>query len=464
MPTLSTIGAACARAWGFTSGLVKDQYFNLVSLLLPGNGTNGAQNNTFLDSSSNTFTITRNGNTTQGTFSPFSQTGWSNYYNGSGYFSSSTALFAYTTGNASTQTFTIEAMVYHTARTTPVFQPYSQCIAGKGNVYMNFGINGTGNLIFLHNDGTERIITSSSTVPLNTWTYVAIVVSGGTATMYIGNSSVGTGTWYGIAAGAISSASYFGKAATAPDANVFQGYISNLRVSSVARTAAIPTSGYANDANTVFLFNSSNQFVDKSSNTYAITVASSGTSVTPFSPFAPTQSYSAAAVGGSGYFDGTGDNLTSPIGSIVSGASFTFEFWAYFAGSLTTNARFFDLNSFSFAAQNLVYRLAGNSVGSGAIEVSMNGSQNSSATGVITTNQWQHHAVTYNGTTLSIFVNGERKISFNPTAGSLLTTVAIGSSIAAAEYFKGYISNFRLVIGSTVYDPTQTTLTVPTAR
>ena len=49
-----------------------DSYFNLVSLLLPGNGTNGAQNNTFLDSSTNNFTVTRNGNTTQGTFSPFS--------------------------------------------------------------------------------------------------------------------------------------------------------------------------------------------------------------------------------------------------------------------------------------------------------------------------------------------------------------------------------------------------------
>jgi len=55
-----------------------DPYFNYTTLLLPGNGTNGAQNNTFVDSSTNAFTITRNGNTTQGTFSPFSQTGWSN--------------------------------------------------------------------------------------------------------------------------------------------------------------------------------------------------------------------------------------------------------------------------------------------------------------------------------------------------------------------------------------------------
>ena len=52
------------------AAVVTDAYFYLVSLLLPWNGTNGAQNNTFIDSSSNNFSITRNGNTTQGTFTP----------------------------------------------------------------------------------------------------------------------------------------------------------------------------------------------------------------------------------------------------------------------------------------------------------------------------------------------------------------------------------------------------------
>jgi len=56
------------------SAVTADPFFENVTLLLPGNGTNGAQNNTFLDGSTNNFTITRNGNTTQGTFSPFSQT------------------------------------------------------------------------------------------------------------------------------------------------------------------------------------------------------------------------------------------------------------------------------------------------------------------------------------------------------------------------------------------------------
>ena len=65
----------------FSGADAADPYFEYTTLLLPGNGTNGAQNNTFLDGSTNNFTITRNGNTTQGTFSPFSQTGWGGAFN-----------------------------------------------------------------------------------------------------------------------------------------------------------------------------------------------------------------------------------------------------------------------------------------------------------------------------------------------------------------------------------------------
>lgn len=53
-------------------------------LLIHADGTNNGNNHAFVDSSNNNFTITRNGNATQGTFSPFSQTGWSGYFDGSG--------------------------------------------------------------------------------------------------------------------------------------------------------------------------------------------------------------------------------------------------------------------------------------------------------------------------------------------------------------------------------------------
>ena len=84
-----TIGSGVTITSGITFPILEsDNYFAYTTLLLPGNGTDTAQNNTFQDSSTNNFTITRNPATgpnapTQGTFSPFSQTGWVNYFNGS---------------------------------------------------------------------------------------------------------------------------------------------------------------------------------------------------------------------------------------------------------------------------------------------------------------------------------------------------------------------------------------------
>jgi hypothetical protein len=82
MADLIAMLSAAAGAGG--AAPTTDPFFNQTTLLLHGDGTNGAQNNTFLDSSSNTFTITRNGNTTQGTFSPFSLPNgeFSNFFDG----------------------------------------------------------------------------------------------------------------------------------------------------------------------------------------------------------------------------------------------------------------------------------------------------------------------------------------------------------------------------------------------
>ena len=68
-----------------------DAQFNYVSMLLHGDGTNGAQNNTFLDSSTNNFTITRNGNTTQGSFSPYGSN-WSNNFGTGNYLTLSSSI------------------------------------------------------------------------------------------------------------------------------------------------------------------------------------------------------------------------------------------------------------------------------------------------------------------------------------------------------------------------------------
>ena len=82
MPILSGL-ATGVKSYGFTAGSEEeetDEYFYRTSLLLNGDGTDGAQNNTYVDSSDNGFTVTPVNTPIQGTFNPES-VGWSLYVN-----------------------------------------------------------------------------------------------------------------------------------------------------------------------------------------------------------------------------------------------------------------------------------------------------------------------------------------------------------------------------------------------
>ena len=111
------------QAQATTSGQwCTDPFFKNTTLLLRADGTaNASQNNTFLDSSTNNFTITRNGNTTQGTFSPYGNL-WSNYFDGSGDYLTVADNAALDLGGGQ---YTIEAWVYPTALNN------YDCIIGK---------------------------------------------------------------------------------------------------------------------------------------------------------------------------------------------------------------------------------------------------------------------------------------------------------------------------------------------
>ena len=443
---------------GALGRIPSDDYFEYTTLLLPGNGTNGAQNNTFLDGSTNNFTITRNGNTTQGTFSPFSQTGWGNYFNGSSYLSAGTTLFNYTTGNASTTTFTIEAFIYLNSYQTTANVWHNPCIIGKGDVYLNLGVNGSGNLTFYHFDGTVRSITGSSVIPLATWTYVAVTVTGGTATLYVNGTSVGSGTWYGIQAAGQNTTSLIGRASTNASSLYINGYISNLRVSTVARTIATPTTAYTNDANTALLTAQSNRFIDNSSSPITLTITGSPT-VVAFSPFNPSASWSAATYGGSGYFDGSGDYLTlSPGAAFAFGSGdFTVELFVYITAS-AANYYLIDARNAS-QTTNWFMNISGANVWQWYNTLAILSGGNP------VLNQWNHVVYVRSGTTGSLFINGSRTAtqtdSYNYSTSP--TTSYIASRYSATEQLTGYISNLRIVKGSAVYDPTLTTLTVPTA-
>jgi len=292
-----------------------DPYFNYTTLLLSGDGTNGAQNNTFVDASTNNATITRAGTSTQGSFSPFSQTGWSGYFNAIGTKLAVPAgtAFAYSTG-----AFTVEAWVNpysYQLGTYPGGIIFSQAASGQN--YFLFlignGSSSSGEVGFIFGSGGGTTITTTAgLVPLNTWTHIALVRSGtGTnqTKIYVNGTAYATSTcaWdFTDVSYSPTIATYTHDASSLP----YAGYISNLRVvkgiavytgnftpptTPLTATQAAGTNIAAiTGTATSLLTLQDNRFKDNSTNAFAFTAVGTP-SVQAFSPFAPTAAYSLPA-------------------------------------------------------------------------------------------------------------------------------------------------------------------------
>ena len=438
---------------GAVSSVIKDTYFNLVTLLLPGNGTNGAQNNTFLDSSSNNFTITRNGNTTQGTFSPF-QPGWSNYFNGSSYLSAANNI-------SLTGDFTVEAWIFTPARSA-------------ANAILQIGNEATGRIIFYvgaSNQLAYAVFGSADTnlngsVPVNAWAHIAFVRSGTTITAYINGIATGT---TGTVSGTVGNSAQFSIAASPTPGNYLTGYVSNLRVTTGAlytgsfTPSTTPLTTTVSAGSVSLLTCQDNRFRDASANNFALTV-NGAPSVQAFSPFAPTAAYSAATNGGSGYFDGTGDYLNSTITALGSGA-FTIEGWVYFTGSVASKGVFHAATATALPSTVSGVAVASGSSGGWTLYYN-NGSQNTNTSLTAALNTWIHIALVKSGTTLSLYVNGVLNQSQTDTANYTNQAIAIGSFYSTAQCMNGYVSGFRVIVGTAAYSGTSTTtpnFTLPSA-
>jgi hypothetical protein len=461
MPVLSTLGAAIANVYGFTSGLIKDQYFNLVSLLLPGNGTNGKKNNDFVDSSTANsgtgWSITPNGDVTQGTFSPFSQTGWGAYFDGTGDYLTvpDDAAFDYGSGD-----FTLECWIYPTITNNGVLLTAHTSGGNYGpcNLYFNAGAlefySSSNNSSFDVANGV-----SGGTPTVNSWNHVAVSRSGTSIRCFLNGSVTSTTT----SSATLMNATGTFQIGARNGSSTYTGYISNFRVvkGTAVYTGAFtpPTSPLTAISGTSLLTCQSNRFRDASSNGFTVT-SNGNTSVTPFSPFAPTSSYSAAAVGGSGYFDGSGDYLSAASNAAFGFGTgdFTVEAWVYITGGRGERVLFV-----ANATNGANIFLSGSGlIGIGRRGVDVNNTFGSTPT----SNSWNHVAVARSGTSITCWVNGavsgtqSQSNSINYAQGA----ANIGAiSDYADQEFGGYISSLRVVKGTAVYNPASSTITVPTA-
>jgi hypothetical protein len=420
-----------------------------------------SQNNTFLDSSTNNFTITRNGNTTQGTFSPYGPNGyWSVSFSGAQTSPSLTypSISAYDLG--ATSQFTYECWVYFAS------------VSGEQSIFERFtGTSGPGWLltklstnVYRAHFGTSVYIDTGAIAVAGQWIHLAVSRDGSTGSLFVdGVRQATTSSVVNFSDG--TDPLVFGERNSGSQTFPFNGYISNARIvkstyvyNPSSTTITVPTSPLTAITNTVFLGLQSNRYVDNSSNN-ATATASSASSVQRFSPFSPTTAYSTSVIGGSGYFDGSGDYLTAANNAAFKfSGNFTVECFVY---SLTATGGSNYSGIFDTRSGNVVSTTSANInfKPDGYLNIYVGGTNAASST-LLGANQWVHVAMVRSGSTVTLYQNGVSVATVTTSANLNDGYCTIGGFIADG-YFNGYISNTRVVNGTAVYTAAFTPPTAP---
>jgi len=444
------------------AGGATDPSFAYVPLLLNTTSTNGQQNNTFLDSSTNNFTITRTGTPTQGSITPYWPNGqWSNYFNGSNTYLSTPDSAGFTLSNAN---WTIECWIYcpNNAINRAIAGQCSNPNVESASTFI-FYLNSTNQLfVEVYSGSTAYTASTSINVPYNQWAHVVATRDGNTVRLYINGVQYGTVAVTGLTLN--NSASNFSVARPGESTVwTFLGYISNFRL--VNGTCLYPngttftpsTSPLTTSlANTQLLTCYSNRFIDANTATTAKTITVNGApTVQAFQPFSPTASYTTALYGGSGYFNGSTDYLTAASSNIVNfgNGDFTAEAWIYLDAVNTSIASI--ISNYNNGSNGGLGWYVNRST-SGGIQVYSGNSLVLNANSAITAKTWTHIAICRASGTTRFFVNGVVSTSVSDSSNYGVDNSATGfggtpSGGGGTSPFPGLISNLRIVKGTAVY-------------
>lgn len=451
----------------------------------------GSHNNsTFNDDSTHNNLVTRSGNATNGTFSPYSITGWSYYYPALGFNTyASNPISSFGAGT----TFTVEGWVNVSVypSTNYFFSLLASCDQASAT-YWAIGIGSTGLASVYWYDGNPKTCAGSTTLAKGTWYHVAVVVTSGVVKIYVngnqetlsgtttltnptGNSSYTTGTERGSSNGGSS------------------GYISNLRTSTTAvyPSAFTPSTTPLAPAisSTVFatlLTAQSNRFLDNSPTAGAITLGSTPPTVQSFSPFGGVTSIPTSYSNYFNYADGSGDYISLPtsysstVGAIAN-SLITIEFWMFTTGiSAVTGFRSGLFGNFTSSGVNgryMIDSLGTSTTSTQKIELTYTTSTSTTATiattTAITQNAWHHVAITIDSSTpatstIKIYLDGVGQTFSSQNLSTHTTDPGVAFHIGSDgggnyQQHTGYISNFRYVRGTIVYTGNFTVPTSPLA-
>lgn len=444
------------------------RYMTFVPGLALGADTSGTNN-----------TVTVSGTPTWNQFSPYgtSTQGGSLYFNGTNnslVTNNSTGNFLFGNGN-----FTVEAWIYPLNVSAVQYIASVWGVVGQAdNTYSSWllRINASGNLeTVLNNGSANTTLTGSTVLTLRQWQHVALVRYNNAITLFVNGVNVGS-TAYTSTLNTTTNQFVIGQQLS--NSYYFNGYLTNLRI--VNGTALYTTSWFTpptaalpivNSTQTVLLMDvgSAGAYITDSSS-YAQTLTVNGTlAYNAASPYSPVN------LGGSAYLDGSSANFNvttvSAFQLATANTPFTVECWVYPVTQL--NGTGIITGSFP-GSGNIPFVIAGatslaSSNGSGSFLSAgyFNGSSYQmviqTATS-LTLNTWSHIALSYDGTTARLFLNG---IQLGSVTGAW-TTAAIQSPLyigrrwdtgGTLSFFNGYITNVRFVNGISQYGQNFTPVT-----
>lgn len=338
-------------------------------------------------------------------------------------------------------TYTVEMFISvsaYPAASTELYQVSNATTAAFGS--FEFTLNSIGKIVVYVRPSTGAAVvtvTSTASVPLYTWTHVAVSVNNGSLTVYINGSSSGTGTVVALnGTQTFCSIGYLTNGYTTGQ-NYFSGFISNLRVLKgtalySGSTITIPTEVLPSITNTSVLIGKTPLIEDQSTNLVTIT---NPNSITVDS--IQTKSYRWR-------FDGT-TNISITANALYSlPADFTVETWISLNSAQTVSL--FDSTGtgiFGIILTTTTLQVTASNVNTFTFNLPF----------TLTYNTFYHIAVVRIGTQVTVYLNGVAATPQTITYSySSATAWAVGRNPNANQnHLIGYISNLRVVKGTGVY-------------
>lgn len=403
--------------------------------------------------------VTRYGNASLSTFTPFSNTGFSMYFNGTTDAVNTTAPMP-TSGD-----FTVECWFWLSSNLTykGAGNYAARLFSGAATSVMEFQISGTST------DPTPQYLSATSygnsnfplssaviNISIRDWHHVALVRSGSNNAIFL--DGVRVATLSSSFAFTAANASIGGHASATNYLNWFPGYINNARIMNSAAydptqtTITVPTAPFMGNTTTTLLIGQDNRIVDQSHTRATITY--SGTpqihAVGPFGSYtAPPKSYS-MYFGGAEYYS-VPNNAIYNFGT----GDFTIEWWQYLTGTSFTASNGMNMGQKLNDASNgwQIYR--NTSVNTDKYSLRIVGGTDYPSTVTSNIKVWEHWAVVRSGTTLTWYKDGVAAGVYTGVSGNITEATApmkVGFADTWSYYMgPGYYADVRIVSGTAVY-------------